>query len=673
MGEKEKEKTKKNRAKIIVTTDDELTDLLRKISALEDENILLTFAEESDLLISPINLKVLQEVCDELKKNLILQIIQNPTGVRNAKIAGIIITESPSDVEDDLWLVANKKRMERVEERNTALKKTKGDEKDVKEAIKSLEHEPSPVLQDSEYQERIQKVIEKSKGLVENDNKKIIEEDDWTFAIGQDIEEKLEKKGESGGEEKEEKTAEPKQHTLVGKNFNNIDELKKIDEKGFKMPIFKKKERPKTVKPIEEVEEKKEAKKKEKKQKKPKDKKALKKKLILLLVLIIASLGITGVFAYFTLPTVEVDIYIESKSVEVEKTLTGTTDITALNLDELAIPIRKEEITVTRSEHAETTGTGTRGEKAEGVINIKRWEGEDEDITIPAGTIITKDDLQFEITRNIEAEAPPSTTRDIPIRALEPGDDYNLSAGNVFSVQGFDSQELTAENPRPFSGGLSEEYRMLTQEDYDNLLEELEEDAFDSGITQLEERRDGWELIEDSIEQELDETPSTDIPVDGEGSVFNMSLSTTTTGLYYNKQELQDATAEIIKKAAIQEDLFRADGDLDLELDEDIETTISVEEIEGSTVTIKFVAKGYVRVNVNEEEIQESLVGKSWDEGEKTLEDFSFSEKETQIKFTPDYFPAFLKHFPSNKSRIIINTELVETEEEEEEEENEED
>jgi hypothetical protein len=649
MGEKETGKIKKSRAKIIVTTDDELTDLLRKISALDDENILLTFAEESDLLISPINLKVLQEVCDELKKNLILQIIQNPTGVRNAKIAGIIITESPSDVEEDLWLIASKKRMERIEERNFALKRGKGEERDVKEAIKSLEHEPSPVLQDSEYQDRVQKVIEKSKDLIENDNKKIIEEDDWTFAIGQDIGEDKEK-NDLGKEKDGIKPSETKQHTLVGRNFNNIDELKKINEKGFKIPKFTKKEKPEVEKSVK--------KEKEKKDKKPRVIKGLKKKLLLLSAIILVSLGLTALFAYFTLPTVEAEIYIESKSVEIEKTLTGTTSITELNLDEREIPLRKEEIIITRSEHAETTGTGTRGSKAEGVVVLNNWDREEEeDIVIPAGTILTSPEgLKFELTR--EGILDPQQPLSMPARAIENGDKYNLIMGTKFTVEKF--PDIGAENFQSFSGGLSEEYSKLTKGDYDKLLKTLKEDAFDSGMTQLEERADGWELIEDSVKQELDGNPNTDIPVDGEGSVFNMNLSTTTEGLYFNKQELLDATEEIIKEAAMDEGLFSTDGELDLELDEDIETKITVEKIEGSTVKIKFVAKGYVRVNVNEEEIQEALVGKSWIEGQEALKNFRFSDKESKVEFTPQYFPGFLRRFPSNKSRIIINTELVE-------------
>ena len=44
--------------KIVVNRDDELTDIVSGVVGSENERIVLTFAEDSDLLISPINLKV---------------------------------------------------------------------------------------------------------------------------------------------------------------------------------------------------------------------------------------------------------------------------------------------------------------------------------------------------------------------------------------------------------------------------------------------------------------------------------------------------------------------------------------------------------------------------------------------------------------------------------------
>lgn len=67
--------------KIVVNSEDELTDIVSGIQSAKTEKIILTFAEESDILISPINLAVIKETADEVEKVLVCQIIKNPTGL----------------------------------------------------------------------------------------------------------------------------------------------------------------------------------------------------------------------------------------------------------------------------------------------------------------------------------------------------------------------------------------------------------------------------------------------------------------------------------------------------------------------------------------------------------------------------------------------------------------
>ena len=82
--------------KIVIGKEDELTDIVTGILDSQNERILVTFAEESDLLISPINLKVILETADERDKSIIAQIIKNPTGIRNAQLAGLTTIDNPS-------------------------------------------------------------------------------------------------------------------------------------------------------------------------------------------------------------------------------------------------------------------------------------------------------------------------------------------------------------------------------------------------------------------------------------------------------------------------------------------------------------------------------------------------------------------------------------------------
>ena len=67
--------TDKKEAKIIVKTNDELSDIINKIKDSDSDRIILTFTEPSDLLISSINLSVIKETAQEDGKAIIAQII----------------------------------------------------------------------------------------------------------------------------------------------------------------------------------------------------------------------------------------------------------------------------------------------------------------------------------------------------------------------------------------------------------------------------------------------------------------------------------------------------------------------------------------------------------------------------------------------------------------------
>ena len=86
------DETKKN-TKLVIGREDELTDIVSGILEAPTERVILTFAEDSDLLISPINLSVLLETADDSEKTLVAQIIKNPTGLRNSSIAGLTTTD----------------------------------------------------------------------------------------------------------------------------------------------------------------------------------------------------------------------------------------------------------------------------------------------------------------------------------------------------------------------------------------------------------------------------------------------------------------------------------------------------------------------------------------------------------------------------------------------------
>ena len=125
--------------KVVISKEDELTDIITSIIESKNERIVLTFAEDSDLLISPINLKVILETADEQEKYLIAQIIKNPTGVRNANLAGITVIETTALPTEDIWEREIEKRAERLtKEKPVKVEKKESTSKDDGEQGKGL-------------------------------------------------------------------------------------------------------------------------------------------------------------------------------------------------------------------------------------------------------------------------------------------------------------------------------------------------------------------------------------------------------------------------------------------------------------------------------------------------------------------------------------------------------
>jgi hypothetical protein len=155
----------KNVSKIIVKSSHELTDIVKEIKESKGERIVLTFTDKTDLLISPINLKVLQESADKEEKLLIAQIIQNATGVRNSKLAGLKVIETPSNPTEDDWEDA----LEIIERRITE----RAEKKKIKE-VKKEDESPK-----SSFEDRVNSAISKSKGKEYVDRRGIQKEDDF--------------------------------------------------------------------------------------------------------------------------------------------------------------------------------------------------------------------------------------------------------------------------------------------------------------------------------------------------------------------------------------------------------------------------------------------------------------------------------------------------------------
>ena len=606
--------------KIVVEPSHELTDLVRAIHKSNAERIILTFTEHSDILISPINLKVLNETAEREGKLLITQIIQNPTGIRNSLLAGIKAIDSPSNPTADDWQEAaeilERKKKEQLERKKTL--------KNIS-AIKESESEA--------FEEKVESVIEKAseevkktetpkeEGMSQYVDRRGLKTSSPFISIDQDIP-KIEK-------------------DIITENIHS--EPKKEKPKFFKFkPPFNRNNNIPTA-----------------------GKKKIPKTFLKIIIPLLALLIIGGILYNHFATFVKVKIFVESKPVKIETVLSGDENVEEIDFENSKIPIKTEEKSKSLSNTITATGKAYKGEKAEGKIKIyfsPECTEEIQPITLEAGHTLTTEiggkTLSYKLKSDVTVVCPEG---EASIIAADIGDEYNIQTLNKsFTIQGH-TDMLFGKNITQISGGDKEEYTVLSQGDIDKGVEELSSTAIEEIKSELREVSGDWVIIEDTILSAVDKTSiKTDKKVGEEATDVNLDLTVKGSATYYNKDNLNEKVKELLKKKAEDEKLFDSENDLDLELNEDIKTDISVVEAKKDSIKIKIVASSTVKPKVNKDKIAQDLMGMGWKDGIEYLSSLQFAEKKPEAVFYPEKYPTFLKRFPDRKGGVLIEIKEVE-------------
>lgn len=604
-----------NTSKIVIEDGHELTDVVRNIHKSKAERIILTFTDHTDLLISPINLRVLQETATREGKLLIAQIIQNPTGIRNSKLAGIKVIDSPSNPTEDDWRdafeISESKRKEILEKK--------------KEKVST---QTSTTKTKESFEERVNTAISKKQNGDYIDRRGVKSEPSF-ISIDQDLHQEEEVNPE-----------------VAGKDFSSLQNVA-INNVTTPLP---RKEVFELIKNI-----------------KLDKKKVLKLVLFVLLPLLLISGSAFAV--YNQIGTVaKVKIFVESKPVEVEMIFTGKEGIEEIDFENLEIPIKKEEATKSLSDSITATGKAFRGTKAKGVVKITYYLGEScttdtPKIVLGAGHIVSTTEYSYKLTTGVELTCN-LISDDITVEAVEIGEQYNIPSGKSFSIQNQPKVTVYALNAAAFTGGTKEEYTVLSQQDVDNAVEQLSTTAIEEVKSELRESGKGWAIIEDTIISAVDKASiKTDKSVGAEASIVNLDLTIKGTATYYFTDNLNEGLTTILREEAEDKNLFESDNDVELVLGDEIDKSLTVEESDKDVVKIKLVAKSTIKPKIEKTVLENTLRGMAWDEGINYINNLKYAERKAVITFLPQKYPTFLKRFPDRKGGVMIEIQELEVQE----------
>lgn len=604
--------------KIVVSREDELTDVVSGILNAKTGRIILTFAEESDILISAINLSVIKETADEENKILVCQIIKNPTGERNSKIAGIATIDTANNPTEDIW------------EQAQAQEKSIPDIKKVEvETISPSLSSDNVKEKATSFETRVNEAILKSRSEIEKKKDvKTIHQDGIIISVGEDL-------------------PSDDSSSVENPNLSNID-FKDVtrgeSHAKIKKPLF---DFSKLFKPKAKILD----------HSSPQAPLARKFKrllpIILISVVFIAALVIVVYLS--TGPFVKVRIFVKAQEVSIEKTFTGDSNIKEIDFAGLKIPIKTESIEESSSASITATGKAYKGEKAAGAVTLTHPgpAGTCAAISLPAGQVVTSaDGKTYSLDAATSVECNSFITA--PVRATDLGEEYN-SPSSYFTVQNYSSSEVFGYRSGNFTGGSKTEYTVLSLSDVNAASDELKTASIGEAEQSLRDKQGEWTLIADSIKSEIKkDSIKTDIAIGAAATQANLTLTVISSGTYYYNNGFDDGVATLLTTEAQTKNLFQTDQNLELTLGEDIKKEVSVVQNTDNSVLIKLTASGSVQPKIDKTEIINTLKGKKWKEGGAYLDGLKYSDKATLYEFNPVNFPQSLYYFPKRQGGILV-------------------
>jgi len=147
------------------------------------------------------------------------------------------------------------------------------------------------------------------------------------------------------------------------------------------------------------------------------------------------------------------------------------------------------------------------GEKAKGKVIIYRTGDETSldkgtKIQSAAGLVFSLDD---DVNIASGSASNPGKT-EAPVTALDIGAEYNLAAGESFTVGNYATSSMEAKNEAAFTGGSSREVNAVSENDYETILSDLKDELNQKALNELSSSLNQEEmLIKESVQEEIKE------------------------------------------------------------------------------------------------------------------------------------------------------------------------
>lgn len=330
--------------------------------------------------------------------------------------------------------------------------------------------------------------------------------------------------------------------------------------------------------------------------------------VIAFIILIGALLG-GGAYAYYSLPTAELNVYFSLEPLQKELAFELDTQVTALDVTGGKVPATKQVIEVSQTAEKLTSGTKTIGERAKGTITLANYTNAAK--SFPKGTVIRANAIQFtlnddasvassssQVDANLQLNIKPGET-EAGVTAAAIGKESNLPKDTVFRVANFSETDYLAKAKTDISGGSSQQVQVVAESDIETLKEELAETLTKDAQAKAQEQGEGQAAVVDESIEIL--TEESNAKVGEEADSISITMSATKNAYLYKLNDVTLLAQEQLQQAVPENFVVRPNA-----------TQVSVLESaidEAGSITVKAMVTLQLFPKLDADSIKNSIVG----------------------------------------------------------------
>ncbi len=372
---------------------------------------------------------------------------------------------------------------------------------------------------------------------------------------------------------------------------------------------------------------------------------------------VLATIVVVSALLYFLTVTVftsaSVNITVAKANVAVSDKVEGQVG-GQLDAEKFIVPVRSIKVNNSSSNSADTTGQAKDGNRAKGIVYF--YNQTNQVINLPAGTVIENISTNAKYKLTAAAAVPKAdgpgdigVIKDIPMEAESYGEKYNVTGSATYKVTKYTTDQLTARSFSDVTGGTTSEELAVSQSDIDDLKNGLVDELKNTLNAEISQLVSTDEILISGSTQYGNPKVTSDKKVGDKAQAVNVTVDLEATAYVVKTDDLKALVAEIIKAKSD----FEGEVDVDkLQVPQIANVVLSKDK-----VTFDISADGNIVAGVTEDEVKNSIAGKSPEQARKYLAGLEGVQR-YELDVNPFYVPKFLKKIPS-KDKIEVTIKVA--------------